>query len=63
MVGHPHIGMNQKAMLDRRLNQRIAKERIVRLGGKDRPAVIAALDDVLWLAGDDVTGSRAMCEG
>lgn len=43
-------------MLDRGFDQRIAKELVIRLGRKDRLAVIAALDDVLRLTGDDVTG-------
>jgi hypothetical protein len=56
MVGHPHIGVDRKAVLERGLDQRVAKELIVRLGGKDGLAVVAALDDVLGLAGDDVAG-------
>ena len=56
MVRHPHIGVDREAVLELRLDQRVAKELIVRLGGKDRLAIIAALDDVLRLAGDDVAG-------
>lgn len=39
-----------------RLDQRIEKERVIRLGRKNDLPVIAALDDVLRLAGDNVTG-------
>jgi hypothetical protein len=56
MVRHPHIGVDREAVLERSLDQGITKELIVRLGGKDGLAVVAALDDVLRLAGEDVAG-------
>ena len=56
MVRHPRIGVDRQPMLGGRLDQGIAKELVVRLCGKDRLAVIAALDDVLRLTGNDVTG-------
>ena len=38
------------------LNQRISKELKIRPSGKDDLAIVAALNDVLWLAWDDVAG-------
>lgn len=46
-------------MLDCRPNQRIAEELIVCGGCKNNLTVIAALDDVLRLTGDDVTGKAS----
>jgi len=46
--------VNCQPVLRRHLHQRIAEERVIRLGGKYRLTVIAALDDVLRLAGNDV---------
>jgi hypothetical protein len=63
VVGHPHVGVNAQTVLERGLDQVIAEELIVRPGSKDRLAVIAALDDVLRLAGDDVAGKSAMGKG
>jgi hypothetical protein len=48
--------MDRQPVPRRRLHQRIAEERVIHLGGKYRLTVIAALDDVLRLAGNDVTG-------
>ena len=46
--------MNGEAKPFRRFDQGIPKELVIRFSGKDRLTVIAALDDVLGLAGDDV---------
>ena len=43
-------------MLDRGFHQGVAEELVVRVGSKDDLAVIAALDDVLGLAGNNVAG-------
>lgn len=48
--------MHRQPVFGRRLDQRIAKELVIRLGGKNRLPVVAALDDVLRLAGNHVTG-------
>lgn len=48
--------LNGQFVLFRSFNQRIAQELVIRLGGKDDLPVIAALDDVLRLARDDVAG-------
>ena len=56
MVGHPDIGMDRQAMLFRGFDQGIAKKLIVGLRRKNGLSVIAALDDMLRLAGDDIAG-------
>ena len=48
--------LNGQFVLFRSSNQRIAQELVTRLGGKDDLPVIAALDDVLRLARNDVAG-------
>ena len=57
-----NFGMNRQPVLGRRLDQRIAKELVIRLRGKYRLPVIAALDDVLRLTRNHVTWkSRHEC--
>ncbi len=56
VIRHPHIPMNRQAKPPCRLHQCIAKELIVRFGSENGLAVIAALDDVLRLTGDDESG-------
>lgn len=51
MIPHPHIGMNRKAKPSSRFDLGISKELVIRFNGKDRLPVIAALDDMLGLAG------------
>jgi len=46
--------MNGEAKPSSRFDQGIPKELVIRFSGKDHLTVIAALDDVLRLAGDDV---------
>jgi hypothetical protein len=48
--------MDRESVLKRSLDERVAEKLIVRLGGKDCLEVVAALDVVLRLAGDDVAG-------
>jgi hypothetical protein len=47
--------MNRQAKPPSRFHQRIAKELIVRVGCENGLPVVAALDDVLRLTGDDET--------
>lgn len=54
VIRHPHIGMNGEAKPSSRFDQGVSKELVIRFSGKDRLTVIAALDDVLGLAGEDV---------
>lgn len=56
MVGHPYVGVDAQAMPECGVDQGIAEALIVCLGGEDDLAVVATLDDVLGLAGDDVAG-------
>ncbi len=56
MVGHPYIGMYRQAEAAGSFDDGIAEVLVVGLGGEDHLAVVAALDDVLRLAGDDVAG-------
>ena len=56
MVGHPDIGMDRQTMLRCRFHQGIAKKLIICISGKDHLPVVATLDNVLWLARDDVAG-------
>jgi len=56
VVGHPDVGMDLQSMFFRGFNKGVAEGLVVSLGGKNNLAVIAALDDVLGLAGYDVTG-------
>lgn len=51
MVGHRDIGMDRQTMLLCRFDHNIAKKLIIRISGDDHLPVVAALDDVLWLAG------------
>jgi len=53
--------MNRQFVLVRRLDQGVAEELVIGVGGKYRLAVVAALDDVLRLAGNDETGKA--CHG
>ena len=55
-MGHPDIGVNGQAMFVGGFNQYAPKQPIVRLGGKDGLPVIAPLDDVLRLTGNDIAG-------
>ena len=48
--------MNRQPKPPRRLDQRIAKELIVRVGCENSLAVITALDDMLRLTRDDEAG-------
>lgn len=51
--------MDSQSMSCRRLDERIAEELVVRLGSKVGLAVVAALNDVLGLARDEVTGKTS----
>lgn len=51
-----YLGVYLQSMLDRGFHQGVAEELVVRVGSKDDLAVIAALDDVLGLAGNNVAG-------
>jgi len=56
----------RQTMLRCRFNQGIAKKLIIRIGGKDHLPVVATLDNVLWLARDDVAGKAGhggLCHG
>ena len=50
------MGMNCQPVFVGRLNQRIAEILVVRVCGKDDLSVVAALDDMLRLLRNDVTG-------
>ena len=56
MIRRPHLGTNADAKPPRRFDQGSAKELVIRFSGKDRLTIIAAREDVLGLAGDDVAG-------
>ena len=56
VMGHPRIGMNLQTVRVSGLNQGVAKELVVRSNSKDVLTIVAALDDVLWLAGNDDLG-------
>jgi hypothetical protein len=60
VIRHPHIPMNRQTKPPCRLDQCIAKELIVRVGSENGLPVVAALDDVLRLTGDDESGRRAI---
>jgi hypothetical protein len=48
--------MDRQTMLLCRFNQSLAKKPIIRVRGKDYLPVVVTLDEVLWLAGDDLSG-------
>jgi hypothetical protein len=56
VIGHPGIGVDRKAMFGGSIYQRVAEKLKVGLAREDHLAVIAALDDVLRLARNDVAG-------
>ncbi|MGH8551596.1 MAG: hypothetical protein ACRERU_23920 [Methylococcales bacterium] len=56
LVSRPDLGMDRQAVLDSRIHQDIAKTLIVRICDKDHLPVVATLDDVPGLSGDDETG-------
>ena len=56
VIGHPRIGMNLQAVRVSGLYQCFAKDLGVRINRKDVLVIVAALDDVLWLAGNDDLG-------
>ena len=61
VICHPHVGVYGKSIAAGGFNQSVAEELIVRLGGKYYLPVVAALDDVLRLARNDVTGKTGHC--
>jgi len=56
VVGHPDIGMDSPTLPGCRLDQGPTKKAVVRVSAKDGLPVIAALNDVLRLARNDVAG-------
>jgi hypothetical protein len=62
VIDHPDVGVNSQTVLAGGFHQRIAKEPIVRLRGKNSLPVVTALDDVLRLAGNDVAGEACYDE-
>lgn len=48
--------MDSAAMLVTRLLQTFPVERVILLGREGDAAIVATLDDVLWLTGQDVAG-------
>ena len=56
VIGHPRIGMNLQTVRVSGLNQGFAKDLVVRINRKDVLMIVAALDDVLRLAGNDDSG-------
>jgi hypothetical protein len=51
--------MNGQTMIDRGINQSISKKLKIRIGGKYHLAIITALDNVLRLVWDNVTGKAS----
>ena len=62
VMGHPRIGMNLQTVRVSGLNQGVAKELVGRINRKDVLTIVAALDDVPRLAGNDDSGKGAMVE-
>jgi hypothetical protein len=58
MIRHSYTRKNRQPVLIRRLDQCNVKEQVIRLGSKNYLPGIAALDDVLRLAEDNVTGGK-----
>ena len=56
MCGHQHVGVNFAAVCGTGLLEFFEVELIVGISTKNFGAVVAAQDDVLWLAGYDVSG-------
>lgn len=56
VVRHPQIGINCQAKPPRRFDQCIAKELIIRIRRKNSLPIVAALDNMLRLIGDDEAG-------
>ena len=56
VIRHPHIAMNRQPKPPCRLDQRIAKELIVRICCENSLPIVAALNDMLRLTGDDEAG-------
>ena len=56
VIGHPRIGMNLQTVRVSGLNQGVAKELVVRINRKYVLAIVAALNDVLRLAGNNDSG-------
>jgi len=56
VVGHPDIGMDSQTLLGCRLDQGSTKKPVVRVSAKEGLPVMAALNDVLWLARNDEAG-------
>jgi hypothetical protein len=56
VIGHPHVAVDDQTKPPCRFDHRIAKELVIHFSGEDRLPVIAALDNVLRLTGDDLAG-------
>ena len=56
VVGHPHIRVNRKPESPGRFDKGITKKLKVVVADKNSLTIVAALDDVLRLAGDHVAG-------
>ncbi len=48
MIGHEHLSMNLALVIDRSGRQIIQVAPIIRIGKRTGPAVVAAMNDVLW---------------
>jgi hypothetical protein len=60
VVAHQHVGVQRHALLARVSRRAVQQQFVVRRAGEDRLPVVAALDDVVGVAGTVSRGRRAI---